>query len=264
MARFVSRRLVIGALSLCALLALVLIPFAAAGFSHNPLWIALPVILTLAYVALRESPRCLAYYRSLWPRDWLPALGFALFALLVTSGTVLLLDTLPAWCQMDWSLGSLFAVGSDAGMNGFTIPFTNPLFAALYAPAAMLALPLLAWVEEDIFRRGTKGVGSALRRSAAFGLMHITAGVTLGASIALGLAGFVFTVVYWRALSDPRPDAARASLPAWTANRVLPISVRGRAAEHYAVYRSTQAHVVYNVVGILAILAFSLIPLGGN
>ncbi len=258
------RRVLLGAISLIGLAALVVGPFAAAGLSHNPLWIAVPVFVTLGYVAVREAPRCVAYYRSLLPSEWQPALGYALAALFVTSGAVVLLGALPSWCNMDWSLGSLFQVGNDAGVNGFAIPFTNPIFAVIYAPAALLALPLLAWVEEDIFRRGTTGAGSAIRRSALFGAMHITAGVTVSACIALGLAGFVFTVVYWRAMRNPQADAERARLPAWAARRVLPLTARGSSAEQFAVYRSTQAHLVYNAVGIAAILALSLLPLSGN
>jgi hypothetical protein len=258
------RRVLVLSVWLALLATLVLAPFAAASVLHNPLWIAVPVFITLGYVAVREAPRCLAYYRSLWPTAWLPALGTALIALIVTSGSMVLLGILPEWCQMNWSLGALFSVGGDAGMNGFSIPFTNPIFAILYAPAAFLALPLLAWVEEDVFRRGTTNLRSAIRRSTAFGLMHITAGVTVGASIALGLAGFVFTVVYWRALKSPEVEAERARLPWWAAQRVLPQRTSGTSAQQFAVYRSTQAHVVYNVVGILAILLFSVLPLGGN
>src|SRR5580698_9971391 len=64
----------------------VVAPFALAGATGNSLWIAAPVVLTLVYVAARETPRCLAYYRSLWPTAWRAALIPAGGALMVTLG----------------------------------------------------------------------------------------------------------------------------------------------------------------------------------
>jgi hypothetical protein len=246
------------ALILAAIVLTIIGPFALAGATHNPLWIAVPVFLTLLYVAAREAPRCLAFYRSLWPRDWLPALGYAAIALVVTSGVALLLSAAPAASPLNWSLGNAFNVGGDAGMNGFTIPFTNPLLAIIYAPASLLALPLLAWIEEDLFRRGTTGVASATRRSALFGIMHLTAGVTLGACIALACAGYIFTIVYWRALRDSHRQSRTANLPRWVQTRLFPVNNGNRVDQQYATYRSTQAHLVYNAIGVCAILLLSI------
>lgn len=247
--------------ALLLLLALVLVsvaPFAVAGLTGNALWIAAPVAATLLYVLVRETPRCLAYYRSLAPWDWLPALGAALLALAATLSIGSLLP-LPRQSILDWSLGSLFQVGAAAGMNGFAVPLGVPWLAACYAPPALLALPLLAWWEEDIFRRGTGGWRSALVRSALFGALHVTAGVTLGACCALGAAGLVFTWVYWRALRDPRTTARAATLPPWARVRLLPSATHSRRTiEDYAVFRATQAHLIYNLIGVCAILLMTL------
>jgi hypothetical protein len=235
-------------------------PFAVAGMTGNALWIAAPVAATLLYVLIRETPRCLAYYRSLAPLAWLPALAAALVALAVTLGIGAVLNLAPSSSVLDWSLGSLFHVGTDAGINGFAVPLSIPWMAAIYAPPALLALPLLAWWEEDIFRRGTRGWRSALARSTVFGLLHLTAGVALGACVALGAAGLVFTWVYRRALRDPDAAARRAALPAWARERVLPHAPTGpRPIEDYAVYRATQAHLLYNVIGVCVILLVTLI-----
>lgn len=239
---------------------LIIGPFALAGRTGNPLWIAAPVAATLVFVALKEAPRCLAYYRSLWPRAWLPALGAALAALTLTVSVAGALSLLPSDQPLNGSLGTLFAVGSDAGANGFAIPLATPWLAIIYAPAALLALPLLAWWEEDIFRRGTAGMVSALKRNSLFGLLHITAGVSLGVCVALGCAGFVFTLVYWRALRDPDAGACRESFPPTVAARLLPLTAGRAAAEQYAVYRATQAHLVYNAIGVTAILISSFVP----
>lgn len=251
------------ALAILVLLGLILVsaaPFAVAGKTGNALWIAAPVAATLLYVLARETPRCLAHYRALLPRAWIPALIAALLALAVTLGLGAVITLAPPASPLSWSLGSLFHVGADAGMNGFAVPLGVPWLAALYAPPALLALPLLAWWEEDIFRRGTRGWRSALVRSALFGLLHITAGVTLGACCALGAAGLVFTGVYWRALRDPDAGARQAELPGWARERVLPHAPLGRGPrEDYAVFRATQAHLIYNVIGVCAILLLMLV-----
>jgi hypothetical protein len=255
-----ARTLLYLALVCGALVTTTVLPFALAGFTGNGLWIAAPVVLTLVYVALREMPRCLAYYRSLWPGAWAPALLAALVAMAITLSIGQVLSLAPASSPLNWSLGSLFGVGGDAGMNGFAIPLTQPVFVVLYAPLAVLALPLLAWWEESIFRRGTRGMAAAVRRSMLFGLVHITAGVSLGACLALGCAGFIFTMVYWRALRDPHQSLHRAALPRWVTRRILRAD-RGRSAlEEYAVFRATQAHLLYNAVGITAIMLLAFGP----
>jgi uncharacterized membrane protein len=99
-----------------------------------------------------------------------------------------------------------------------------------------------------------------VRRSALFGLMHLTAGVSLGACIALGCAGFVFTLVYWRALRDPQAAARREALPAWVTKRILPARTGTAALEQYAVFRATQAHLLYNAIGITAIVLLAFGP----
>lgn len=192
-----------------ALLALVLLPFLLAGRTGDALWIAAPVLATLVYVLLREGPRCLAFYRSLWPLAWGRGLLTALAALVATLGLGTALSLLPSDGPLDWSLGSLFGVeGGAAGVNGFAIPLGTPLLALLYAPPALLALPLLAWWEEDIFRRGTRGVRSALIRSALFGLLHSTAGVSLGAASPLAPRGWSSQRPTHRLCTTPRHSSS--------------------------------------------------------
>lgn len=258
-ARQYVRPIAVTFLLVAGLAVLVVLPFILAGRTGNSLWIAAPVAVTLIYVVLRKAPFCLAYYRSLWPWAWLPALGAASLALLLTLGLGEVLSLAPAGSPLNWSLGTLFGVGSDAGVNGFAVPLTTPWLAAVYAPPALLALPLLAWWEEDIFRRGTRGWRSALVRSALFGLLHLTAGVSLGACCALGAAGMIFTLVYWRALGDAEAFTHRMALPETVRRRVLPRHGGRGALEDYAVFRATQAHLLYNVVGVCVILGLTVL-----
>ena len=242
---------------LISLVTLIVAPFWLAGATGNALWIAAPVAVTLLYVLARERRRCLAFYRSLWPRAWLPALGWALLALATTLGFGNLIDRAPAGTPLDWSLGLLFNVHGDAGVNGFAIPLATPWLALLYVPPALLSLPLLAWWEEEMFRRGTRGLRSACVRSVWFGLLHLTAGVSLGSCIALGAAGLLFSLVYWRALHSSSWAEARDELPPRARSLLLPVGDGAQARETYAVYRATQVHLLYNVIGVLAIVATS-------
>ena len=251
------RLLTSGAWLLAILLALIVAPFWLAGLTGNALWIAAPIAGTLLYVLMREWRRCLAFYRSLWPLAWLPGCAWALLALGITLGLAGLIARVPSGTPLDWSLGLLFNVRGDAGVNGFAIPLTTPWLALLYVPPALLALPLLAWWEEEMFRRGTRGLRSACVRSVWFGLLHLTAGVSLGSCIALGAAGLLFSLVYWRALHDTTWAVARDGLPGWARSLLLPDGDGRQARESYAVYRATQVHLLYNVIGVLAILATS-------
>lgn len=242
---------------LTSLVALIIAPFWLAGATGNALWIAAPVVATLLYVLARERRRCLAFYRSLWPRDWLPALAWALPALAITLGLGDLIGRAPAGTPLDWSLGLAFNVRGDAGVNGFAIPLITPWMALLYVPPALLSLPLLAWWEEELFRRGTRGLRSACVRSVGFGLLHLTAGVSLGSCVALGAAGLLFSLVYWRALHNSSWSGVRGELPGWARSPLLPAGDGVQARESYAVYRATQVHLLYNVIGVLAIVATS-------
>ncbi|HWE63598.1 MAG TPA: hypothetical protein VHB98_17940, partial [Chloroflexota bacterium] len=74
-----------------------------------------------------------------------------------------------------------------------------------------------------------------------------------------GAAGMIFTLVYWRALRDPGAASSQAALPLWASRRVLSYAPIGRLPrEDYAVFRATQAHLVYNVIGVCAILLMTL------
>jgi membrane protease YdiL (CAAX protease family) len=258
--RYQALRWVLAGLILGVLLTLTsVVPFALAGLTGDDLWISAPVVLLLAYVLVREAPRCVAYYRSLWPSAWRPALGWAVLALALTGLLVGALSLLPANPVLDWSLGSVFHVGAAAGENGFAVPLSVPWLALLYALPALLALPLLAFWEEEIFRRGTKGWSSALVRSTLFGLAHLTSGVSLGVCGALGAAGLVFTFAYWHGVSSRDAMSARTGLPARVRERLLPIGSGVWGREEFGVYRATQAHMLYNVIGVCAILVFTLL-----
>ena len=71
-----------------------------------------------------------------------------------------------------------------------------------------LMLPWLAFVEEEVFRAGLEdaGVGRQVLTALVFGLAHLVMLVPVGAALAIGLAGYVYGVVYRRAYRAADPD----------------------------------------------------------
>jgi hypothetical protein len=74
---------------------------------------------------------------------------------------------------------------SNVNMIGFSFIWFVPVFTILI----ILALPHLAMFEEQMFREGTRGLGSSLIRSTLFGLMHLIAGISFGYALALIIPG---------------------------------------------------------------------------
>lgn len=98
---------------------------------------------------------------------------------------------------LSWGWTSLLSSdGSTTNVNmiGLQYAWFVPVFAVLL----IMALPILAQFEEELFRKGTKGLASTLIRSTIFGLVHMIAGISLGAALALIVAGLWFTYQYKR------------------------------------------------------------------
>lgn len=240
---------------LITMLAIVLLPFAVAGATGNPLWLTAPTLPYLAYLLRRDFRRCLGYYRSLWPWSWASASGLALVALTLTVALFVVETTfLPALLR-DWSLGTLFHIGALSGRNAATVPLSYPALAVLYAPVLLFALPLPAWIEEDVFRKGTTTWANGIARSMAFGLVHLTMGVSFGGCVALSGAGIVFTYAYFRALDDKKAAERLDRLPRWA---LIALFQPRLGLKEYAVFRATQVHLVYNALAVsVALLALA-------
>lgn len=106
---------------------------------------------------------------------------------------------------LNWSWAKL--LGSEGG-NVNLIGFQYLWFAPIFALLLIAALPLLAKAEEDIFREGTRDWGNAVLRSVLFGLVHVVAGIPIGAALALSIAGLWFTYQVrqrWRCSVDRLP-----------------------------------------------------------
>lgn len=135
----------------------------------------------------------------------------------------------------------------EQGTNTIAVPFYTfgPEFGILWGLMLVLALPILALVEERIFRRGTRTRRDVLTRSMIFGLAHCIVGVPLGVGLlALPIGGVVFSLEYLRALrrlghADLPPKAWQDDDTAWE-------------IEERAIRASATLHLTYNLMLVLS------------
>lgn len=109
------------------------------------------------------------------------------------------------------------------------------LIPAVFLTLVLAALPLFAFAEERMFRRGAEQWSTRRRalKVLQFGLIHAVVGVPIAAAIALSVGGAYFMRVYLRSFADT-----------------------GNVAE--ATLESTRAHTAYNAV-IITVFVVSLV-----
>jgi len=101
------------------------------------------------------------------------------------------------WAWLHWSWLSLW--GAET-CNINVKPMTYGKWSAVpYMLILAAALPSICAWEEGVFRAGTSGWLNAAWRSAAFGLVHWTAGCPLSACAAIGTVGLWFSYLYMSA-----------------------------------------------------------------
>jgi len=89
------------------------------------------------------------------------------------------------------------AIGGEGNAStGFTSG--GNILAPLFVALLIAILPFAAWSEESSFRKGAEnwGIGKLLRNSIGFGLVHLTAGLSLAYCSGVALAGIIFALVY--------------------------------------------------------------------
>lgn len=108
-------------------------------------------------------------------------------------------------------------------------------FLALF----VLVTPFLTKTEEEMFRKGHYEIKDVMKKSVAFGLIHLTVGIPIAAALAIIGAGFFFGWKYRKAFL-----------------RLTQKGMYYREAEEEAVLVSTTYHTLYNtfVVTTLIIL----------
>lgn len=199
----------------------------------------LPIAIYTVYVVLlalwqerRYWREYLAMYQSIRPRHVAIAAPTALMVITVAIGT---------WQSGNAALKwSWFESAGDEATNSIALPFQWGFFAWIWGLLLIAALPVLALVEERVFRRGIRSTRDLVTRSFMFGLIHCIVGVPLGAGLlALPLGGLVFGLEYLRALKangglNIHPKAWEDDDDAY-------------AIEERAVFASGVLHLAYNL-----------------
>ncbi len=157
---------------------------------------------------------------------------------IVLTGVIVAATLLTRIPGLDWGWWSAFGgdgnpvFGSSEATSGTLFEWLVPaVFMGLLFPA----LPLFAYAEECIFRRGAQGWSRQHRayKIVQFGLVHALIGIPIGTALALGIGGAYFMSAYLRAFR--RTDSVEA-----------------------ATLESTRAHTAYNGL-IVGLVAFALL-----
>jgi hypothetical protein len=132
--------------------------------------------------------------------QWVAAVSGGLAAFVVVAIVALSLVALwPAGFGFTWlRLLATPADGPVEGVNLMVAPATIPWFGFAFLALLMFNVPRLARLEEDVFRRGTRGWRDGCLRSVKFGLAHCLIGVPIGWGLALSVGGLWFTWHYFR------------------------------------------------------------------
>jgi len=165
-------------------------------------------------------------WRHIWP------VPFVLTGVIGAASVFLLIPGL------DWGWWSAFGgdgnpvFGSNDSTTGTALEWLIPLvFMVLLIPA----LPLFAYAEERLFRRGAQSWSRGRRagKVVQFGLVHALIGIPIGTALALSVGGAYFMFSYLR-------------------------EFRASCSIEAATLESTRAHTAYNGL-IVALVAVALV-----
>ncbi len=162
-------------------------------------------------------------WRHIWPVPF------------VLTGVVVVASALVQIPGFDWGWWSAFGgegspvFGSSTSTAGTALEWLVPLvFMCLLIPA----LPLFAYAEERMFRRGAENWSTGRRalKVVQFGLVHALIGIPIGYALALSVGGASFITAYLRA---------------W----------RRTGSVEEATIESTRAHTAYNglIIGLVLV-----------
>jgi hypothetical protein len=157
-------------------------------------------------------------WRHIWP------VPFVLGAVLVVATLLLMVPGLDfGWWTALGGEGNP-VMGSTSQTSGTVFEWLVPaVFLVLLAPA----VPILAFSEEELFRRGAerwttiKRIGWCL----LFGLAHLVIGVPIAVALALSIGGAYFVVVYLRGFRANGGDQDAACLESARAHTVYNLTI---------------------------------------
>ena len=248
-------------------------------------WI-LVTLVRAGRAAWSQRALVVAIWRAWRPYHLLGVVG--LFLVVATVAGVLL-----TWVPfMDLGLGTLVGTDSNAvfapleqAVAATPAPTSGPdwpliLLSSGFLLPLLFLLPWLAFVEEEVFRGGleTADLPRELLSALVFGLAHLIMLVPVGATLAIGVAGFVYGRIYRRAHAvgvTPPPAVRRAYRPSRRARRALEATaptpatgptadavatvatldaaVRAHDRQAGAVFRATVWHAAFNSAVVAAV-----------
>ncbi len=170
-------------------------------------------------------------WRHVWP------VPLVLTAVVIAASVLMLVPGLDwGWWTALGGSGNPVTGGTEQTVGTMWEWLVPLVFLSLLLPA----LPLFAFAEEHIFRRGAEHwtIGRRVSKTVQFGLVHAVIGVPIGVALALSLGGAYFMGVYLR-------------------------SYRTSGSVTAATLESSRAHTAYNGMIILLVLVVTaLIALG--
>ncbi|MTV25431.1 hypothetical protein FTX61_08425 [Nitriliruptoraceae bacterium ZYF776] len=227
--------------------------------------VALAVLVLLGRagrVAWHHRALSVALWRAI---GWREATGaLALFAVVAGTATLLLAEV-PVLSlglgELVGTSGNAVFVPLEAGLAYAPLPATGPdwpllVGATVFLGLLLLLLPWLAYVEEELFRAGYEAAPwpRIVLASLLFGLVHLVVLVPLGAALAIGLAGFVYAVVYRRAATAPETAVPAVAVAAYRPTRRARAAAGApRAAQAAGVFRAAVWHTAFNTTVVLAV-----------
>lgn len=154
----------------------------------------------LAIMAIRDAFKMFRKDRSLLKLYFSNYLDY-LWSLLLFIGVslsvvfILYLEP-PAWLKFSW----ISFISDGQSQNLVTSPMTSgftPIVLVFWI-LMVFSIPYLAKIEEVIFREGVIDIGTRIKKSIIFGMVHMVMGIPLFVAMLLCITGFIFSVRYVR------------------------------------------------------------------
>lgn len=142
------------------------------------------------------------YVKRGW--DWIWAL-LLVVSVFLSVGLIISLNP-PSWLKFSW----ISFLCGDQSKNLVTSPMTSGYIPVVLIFWVLMAfsLPYLAKMEEVIFREGAIDIGSRIKKSIIFGMVHMVMGIPLFVAMLLCITGFIFSIKYCKAYKVLGSDEA--------------------------------------------------------
>jgi len=164
------------------------------------IWVILKYLLVILLTAVFVRPLIVGSAQEHWRffKQIRPVMIIQNLLVLVVVGIAALATVyLMPFLDRSW-LYNLHITRDGSAPNIYIIPFTIKFFGLFYAALFVLDLPVLAYDEEEIYRKDTRSWRHGMVRSLRFGLMHCFVGGPIYIGLALSIGGLWFTYQYFK------------------------------------------------------------------